>query len=200
MNICGKIEPLAEFHHHRVGVRRAVDPDLLLESFVISPVQFAEAIGLRCGDSPECLARDILDRTDLVVDHKDLLVVGKRRHSVPVFPALDDDVGEDRRVHHGPDPVMYDDDIVIAAFSFKVVNSVADGFLSRLSAGHDPLELVDSELPRVSAHNIVPSVDTDDFDGVDLRMPLKALQCIDQNGLVIYIYKLLGNVVAHSVA
>ena len=95
---------------------------------------------------------------------------------------------------------MNDDDIVVAAFVFKVVYAVPDRLLSCLAAGYDPFELVDAELPRVSPNNIVPPVNTDHLNGVDLRMPLKALQRVDQNRLVIYIYKLFGDIIAHSVA
>ena len=93
---------------------------------------------------------------------------------------------------------MHDDDIVLRAFPFQVIDAVADGFLPRVSAGNDPLELVNAILPRVSPDNIMPSVDEDKFDRVDLGMILKRLQRLEQDGLVIDIDKLLGDVIAHS--
>ena len=90
--------------------------------------------------------------------------------------------------------VPYDEFITRTNLNFQV------DILYAANGGHDPLELIDAELSGVSPNDIVPPVNADHLDGVDLRMPLKALQRVDQNRLVIYIYKLFGDIIAHSVA
>ena len=95
---------------------------------------------------------------------------------------------------------MNDDGIVVAALSFQIIDTVADGFLPRAAAGDDPFELVDVELSGISPDDIVPAVDANDLDRIDLGMFLKAFQRIDQDRLVIYVDKLLGDILSHPVS
>ena len=94
---------------------------------------------------------------------------------------------------------MNDNDIVVSALPFKIVDAVPDRFLSGISAGHDPFEFVNVELFGISPDNVVPPVDAYYFDGVDLGMLLKALKRIDEDRFVIDIYELLGDILPHSV-
>ena len=164
---------------------------------MVGPVQLPELVGLRGGDAAERFARDVLGRGNLVADHEDLLVVRHRGDGVPVLVALDDDVGQHTGLDERPDAVVDDDDVVVRALSFQVENAVPDGLLPAFAAGHDPLELVDAELPGIGPQHLVPAVDTDDFDGVDAGMFLETLQGIDEDGLVVDIQELFRDVLAH---
>ena len=46
----------------------------------------------------------------------------------------------------------------------------------------------------------MPSVDTDNLDCIDQIISLKTLQRIDQNRFVIYVDKLLRDILSHSVS
>ena len=164
---------------------------------MIGPVQFPELVGLWGRDAAERLAGDVLRGRDFVVDHEDLLVVGHRGDSVPVLVALDDDVGQHTGLDERPDAVVDDDDVVVRALSFQVENAVPDGLLPAFAAGHDPLELIDAELPGIGPQHLVPAVDADDLDGVDAGMFLEAFERIDEDGLVVDIQELFRDVLAH---
>ena len=164
---------------------------------MVGPVQFPELVGLRSGNTPERLAGDVLDCGNLVIDDEDLLVIRHRSNCIPVLVALDDDIGEDGGLDQRTDAVMDDDDVIVGAFALQVENTVADGLLAAFSAGDDPLELVDAELPGIGPKHLVPAVQAHDLDGVDAGMLLETFQGIDEDGLVMDIQELFRDVLSH---
>ncbi len=174
-----------------------MDADPFFEGLVVGPVEFREMVGLGRGHAPERLPGDIPGRGDLVVDDEDLLVVGKRTDGVAMALAGDDDVREDFRLDQRPDAVVDDDDVVVRALVFEGEDAVADRLLAGLAAGDHPLQLRDPVLLGVGPQDVVPAVDADDFDGVDARVLLEALKRVDEDGLVVDVQELLGDVVSH---
>ena len=81
-----------------------------------------------------------------------------------------------------------------------LTKTFSDGFLTRSATGNNPFELSDIKLLRVCPHHIMPSVNADNFNGINLRMFLESLQCIDQHRFIVHIDKLLRNVLPHTVA
>ena len=94
-------------------------------------------------------------------------------------------VREHVAVHQRADAVVDDDDIVRGAVLLQVVYAVADGFLTGGAARNDPAQLGDAELLGICPQHVFPALNAHDLDCVDVRMLLKALQRVQQNGLVI---------------
>ena len=176
-----------------------MDADSFFEGLVISPVKLSEAVSLRRLYPAQGFPRNIADRGDLIVADKDLLIVGHGSHAVSILFAFFYNVCQNGVVHKRTDSVMDDYDIIFRADSFQVIDAVADGFLSGLPSGNHPFQFVDPELLRVGPGDVVPAVDADQLDGVDLRMLLEALQGIDQNRLIIDVDKLLRDILSHPV-
>ena len=93
---------------------------------------------------------------------------------------------------------MDDENILRAADIGQIFDAVANGFLSCTAAGNDPLQLVNTKLLGVCPQYLVPAVKANDLNGVDLGITLKAFQCIDNDRFVVYVQKLFGNVLLHS--
>lgn len=88
--------------------------------------------------------------------------------------------------------------IIVVRFTFQIINTISDSFLSSASAKSNPLQLIDIELPRISPHNTIPTINAYNFNHINLWMPLKTLQCINENRFIIYIDKLLSRILSHS--
>lgn len=65
--------------------------------------------------------------------------------------------------------------------------------LTGCAAGNDPLHLGETTLLQHSVQAVDPAFDTDDYDGVDLRVVFKLLQGIQNDGLAVEGQKLLGH-------
>ena len=90
--------------------------------------------------------------------------------------------------------------VVLASGLAETIDAVADRLLPVLSAGEDPLQLGDVELVGVGLQHRFPSGETYHGDAVDVGMLLKRLHRVDDDRAVVYVHKLLGNVLSHAVA
>ena len=90
--------------------------------------------------------------------------------------------------------------IVLATRFSQSVDAVADRLLAIGTARKYPLQLVDGELVGIRLQNRLPPSQTNHRNAVNVRMLLECLQCVDDNGAVVDMHKLLGNVLPHTVA
>ena len=95
-------------------------------------------------------------------------------------------------MHHG--------DVVVRQSFPEPVHAVADGFLAGFAPGFNPAKLGDAVLPGVPPQSLLPALQTDHADLVDFRVALKALQGVNNHGLVVNVDELLGNVHVHPVS
>jgi len=59
-------------------------------------------------------------------------------------------------------------------------------------------QFIDIELIRIRFKNSLPSCQTYDGNGINVRMHLKTFQCVDYDWTTIDMQKLLGNVLPHT--
>lgn len=85
-----------------------------------------------------------------------------------MFPADGDGIVNDLRIHEGGDAEMDEDDVVILAVGFQIVQTVEDGVLIGGASHTDPAHLGDTVLAYHGPDHVHVGLDADQFDGVDL--------------------------------
>ena len=74
---------------------------------------------------------------------------------------------------------MNDNNVIVHTFPFKIEHAIPNGLLTGVSSFNNPFKFVNMELPGIGPHNFLPAVDADDFYGINQRMSLKSLQCVN---------------------
>ena len=74
--------------------------------------------------------------------------------------------------------------------------AISTRFLNSIATIDDRFEFCDIVLFRVSTQNILPAVEANDKDRINLRVILKVFKRVNDYRLVVNVYKLLGDVLA----
>ena len=193
-----EVKRLAQVDHHRVDVGGAVNPNLLLERLLVSPIEFAELVSLRSLDAAQGVTVDIFLSASLVELAENLFVVGQARDAVAVLPASRDNVGKDFLINHRANPVVNDNNVVVLVLLLNREDAVARGLLNCRAAVDDFLQLRDVVLAGIGAKNILPAVEAHDKDTVDFGVLLKVFKRVNQYRLVVNVNELLWNVLART--
>lgn len=73
------------------------------------------------------------------------------------------------------------------------------GFLPAISTRNNPLQLINIKLLCICPKNLIPAFQAYHLNRINKRMILKTLKRINYNRFIVHIYKLLWNVLSHSV-
>lgn len=109
-------------------------------------------------------------------------------------------IGENLGIDQGADSIVYDDNVIFIALGMEVENAVADRFLRGIAALGYPFQLIDIVLFGVGRQDAVPAIEADYLYCINARMLLESLKGVYDDGLVIDIEKLLGDVLPHPLS
>lgn len=193
---------LPQFYHHRICIRRSINSDFLLKCLMIPFIKGVKPISLRSGDPTQRLPGDILCSRCFVIfiDNKYLLVIGHRSDSITKLFCFQEDIRQHRSINQRAYPIMNNDDIISRRLSFKIIDVITNGFLPGITARYNPLQLCDIKLFRIGTKYIMPAINAYNLNRINLRMFLKSFLCINPHRLIIYINKLLRNILARSMS
>ncbi len=95
---------------------------------------------------------------------------------------------------------MDENQIVVVVAGSNIHDAVANGILPVHASENDVFELGNMVLAAIRLQNGVPTLDTDHFDAIDVGMVLKRFQCIHNDGLIVDIEELLGDLLPHTLS
>ena len=123
---------------------------------------------------------------------------GNHCHGRAVLTENCQTVGDDIIINQRTVAVVDHNNGVLGAFLFQLLQTVTDGFLTGFATFHNPFQLGDVKLVGISLHEAKPAGKGYQDNGVNLGVVLETLQGIDNNGLVLYMKKLLGDILTHT--
>ena len=194
----GEIDGLAQRLHQRTGCSGILNT--LLRRLLMRPKELVEAVGMGRLGAEKILAGDRGGRGRAVVAAvEDSLNAGDRRNRGTVLLVNGERVRDDLGGDQAAVAVMDHDDGILFFMRFLDRHqTVVDRFLTGIAAGNDRLELCDIELGGVCFDNVHPVGQGDDHDLVNAGMTLKRLERVDNQGLVVDMDKLLGDILTHA--
>lgn len=95
---------------------------------------------------------------------------------------------------------MNEDEIIVIIAFGDIHDTIAYRILPVFSTANDGIKFCNTELVAISTKCLLPAVNADNNNFIDLWMTLEGFQRIDDDGLVIYIEKLFGDVLMHALA